>query len=747
MTDLNNEVANTAIILLDWTLAVKSVRPAEKVFTPTTTIMGEGVDIGDSHIGGSQTITCFMEAMSLLVQLHRALGPNIVSEEIKKLVEAFTGKIVDMHAKTVSETTESPLKLADFSCPICFDVVQEPHTILCGHSYCKQCLLKESIGHQCRLCSYRFNDVDINDTRPNVLLMSITDKVWPNQKKTISLRNEANELFKQENMNVALLSYNSALELSAYDHLSLCNRAHTLWVLGKCIEALEDAELAIKHCPFWFKSYFRKAAILDSLGRYEDALCTLTLCIYLVKITKVQDDDSTLVFVKNEMVKVLLKIFSSALTAAKLSQRRRVVEPISSYSPYPDQKKRRSVDQLCEPDYASSSSSSSGESGEESLGSDFREGDSRKCMPTLKELSSLHRSKGRTPTHPSRLGHEPVATRLHHIFTLAVSEVANFEKHMPTNNRFLDESTISISDFECSLCYRLIYQPVTTICGHTYCRSCLERCLDHAPTCPLCKTALDSCVAYRRHAPTHTLEQLISRVYPKEYADRINQHLEELADGSLCGKNKETEIPIFVCTMAFPTVPCMLHVFEPRYRLMIRRCMEAGSKRFGMCCYLQDGDHNYGDFGTMLEIRNIQYFPDGRSVVNTVGVRRFKVLKKCIKDGYNVATIEFLEDKPVEEVDRSRLRECHENVFKDANDWLQSIDAVIRQRIITHFGNMPSPEEDWMNVVGGPAWTWWLLAILPLDAKAQLAILSMNSLHKRLESIQKVLRYVKTRLT
>lgn len=85
-------------------------------------------------------------------------------------------------------------------------------------------------------------------------------------------------------------------------------------------------------------------------------------------------------------------------------------------------------------------------------------------------------------------------------------------------------------------------------------------------------------------------------------------------------------------------------------------------------------------------------------------------------------------------------------MFKDANEWLQSIDEIIRQRIITHFGNMPSPEEDWINIVGGPAWTWWLLAILPLDAKAQLAILSMNSLQKRLESLQKVLRYVKTRL-
>ena len=42
-------------------------------------------------------------------------------------------------------------------------------------------------------------------------------------------------------------------------------------------------------------------------------------------------------------------------------------------------------------------------------------------------------------------------------------------------------------------------------------------------------------------------------------------------------------VPIFVCTMAYPTVPCPLHIFEPCYRLMIRRCIETGTRQFGMC--------------------------------------------------------------------------------------------------------------------------------------------------------------------
>lgn len=55
---------------------------------------------------------------------------------------------------------------------------------------------------------------------------------------------------------------------------------------------------------------------------------------------------------------------------------------------------------------------------------------------------------------------------------------------------------------------------------------------------------------------------------------------------SLCSLTKN--VPIFVCTMAYPTVPCPLHVFEPRYRLMIRRCMDTGTRQFGMC--INDSD-------------------------------------------------------------------------------------------------------------------------------------------------------------
>lgn len=58
-----------------------------------------------------------------------------------------------------------------------------------------------------------------------------------------------------------------------------------------------------------------------------------------------------------------------------------------------------------------------------------------------------------------------------------------------------------------------------------------------------------------------------------------------------------------VTCQAFPGMPCDLHVFEPRYRLMMRRVMQSGRKRFGMCLPTEEG---FAEYGTVLEITDFE---------------------------------------------------------------------------------------------------------------------------------------------
>lgn len=72
---------------------------------------------------------------------------------------------------------------------------------------------------------------------------------------------------------------------------------------------------------------------------------------------------------------------------------------------------------------------------------------------------------------------------------------------------------------------------------------------------------------------------------------------------------------------------------------MIRRCSRSENASFGMIMppRAHGGDTQYG---TMLEIISIQMLPDGRSMVETRGTHRFRILERGNLDGYMVARIE-----------------------------------------------------------------------------------------------------------
>eukprot|EP00064_Thunnus_orientalis_P012450 superscaffoldBa00001910_g12485 len=237
----------------------------------------------------------------------------------------------------------------------------------------------------------------------------------------------------------------------------------------------------------------------------------------------------------------------------------------------------------------------------------------------------------------------------------------------------------------------------------------------------------------RQYCKTVLMENLISKYLPSELMERQKIHQDEMAEFSNLNKN----VPIFVCTMAFPTVPCPLHIFEPCYRLMIRRCMETGTNCFGMC--LGDNLKGFADYGCLLEIRDVKFFSDGRSVVDTIGRRRFKVIQHSERDGYNTADIEYLEDIKVEGVAERELQSLHDAVYDQALVWVNSLKAEQKERIEGHFGPMPEKDSASPN---GPSWCWWLLAVLPLEGRAQLPFLAITSLKDRLSGIRKVLLFM-----
>jgi Lon protease-like protein len=74
---------------------------------------------------------------------------------------------------------------------------------------------------------------------------------------------------------------------------------------------------------------------------------------------------------------------------------------------------------------------------------------------------------------------------------------------------------------------------------------------------------------------------------------------------------------------------------------MLRRCLESPIPRFGMVMAPKPGAGSPQiQYGTMLEIRSVQMLPDGRSMVETWGSFRFRILERGTLDGYMVGRIE-----------------------------------------------------------------------------------------------------------
>lgn len=145
----------------------------------------------------------------------------------------------------------------------------------------------------------------------------------------------------------------------------------------------------------------------------------------------------------------------------------------------------------------------------------------------------------------------------------------------------------------------------------------------------------------------------------------------------------------------------------------------------------------------MLEVRGVRPLRDGRRIVSAVGSRRFRCVRKGVRDGYNTASVEYLRDRPVPEGGAlGELRLLHDAVRLRAQRWFRSIDADTRRRILAHYGPMPDVESEFWARPDGPEWLWWLVAILPLEAAAQGRLVRECSLRARLSRLSQVLRCV-----
>jgi len=107
-------------------------------------------------------------------------------------------------------------------------------------------------------------------------------------------------------------------------------------------------------------------------------------------------------------------------------------------------------------------------------------------------------------------------------------------------------------------------------------------------------------------------------------------------------------IPMFpLGSVLLPCAPLPLHIFEPRYRSLIRTCLDRPSD-FGVTLIASGHEVGGGDLRTMVgvfaSLQEAYEAEDGRWAVLALGTERFRVLRWLDDDPYPIAEVESWPD-------------------------------------------------------------------------------------------------------
>jgi Lon protease-like protein len=155
-------------------------------------------------------------------------------------------------------------------------------------------------------------------------------------------------------------------------------------------------------------------------------------------------------------------------------------------------------------------------------------------------------------------------------------------------------------------------------------------------------------------------------------------------------------IPIFPLpnVILFPQVMLPLHIFEPRYRRMVRDAETQSPPLIGMTLLRGNWQEQYEGtpdifpVGCVGEMVRVNPLPDGRFNILLQGVREFQVLEESITKSYREAKVEWRASMraSLADGDRSQLRRLLERYLRN-NEKVQQFltDQSIEDEFLVNF--------------------------------------------------------------
>ena len=438
---------------------------------------------------------------------HLSCGNFEIKSPCGESIDSIANALVDSQKQAV--LNEKSLDFVDqkenniFHCALCSSLYVEPVTLDCGHTLCKSCILPGKAPLQvinCKQCGVINRD---NDIAVNVLMTDLIQKWLPleYEDEVRKLKKVRRELREDNEKVVETLS--GVLRNNPHHITALKWRSHVFLKMGLHKQSLEDAELACDLRPFLPGVFYQRGEVLFAMGKYEKAILSLARALALEPNHNTEYRLKLLTYLN----RFLNSDIDSPRKAEDLLMKRIksfTTTKCNIYNWYPK------FNALSDQD-------------DEELRNELQIG--RNLEKTVGAL-----------VEPALLENKSSALKRSFQFEADDGEQSARSKYLKvslqskTSCSGLSKATVMSDkeDLECKICYDVLYQPVTTVCGHTFCRECLLRALDYKPGCPCCRRTLN-CEVQRNTKITRAVKEIVENLCPGEYAKRKMSFSEEEA--------------------------------------------------------------------------------------------------------------------------------------------------------------------------------------------------------------------------
>jgi Lon protease-like protein len=157
-----------------------------------------------------------------------------------------------------------------------------------------------------------------------------------------------------------------------------------------------------------------------------------------------------------------------------------------------------------------------------------------------------------------------------------------------------------------------------------------------------------------------------------------------------------------------PKMALPLHIFEPRYKLMIRNCLETKSE-FGMVLASNDALASVGC--TAEIVRKIRDYPDGRMDILAEGRAIFRLENLLDEKDFYQGQVEYLADSPY---------------LRDADKETKLLEAVAQCHALLFGRPWTDDSRDEASILA-----YRMAAQLPVELETRQTLLEMRSENER----------------